>query len=82
MCQWMQFQWRLQHTSVRRIHIFVRLTGDIRPVTKGASGSGRGAVSENIRRQFRQFGTLAFLQFDVRGDGLVSEPADDVIEAV
>src|ERR1035437_9461061 len=38
--------------------------------------------SKNIRRQFSQFRTLAFLQFNMRGDGLVAEPADDVIESI
>ncbi len=38
--------------------------------------------SENVRRQFRQFGALALLQFDVGGHGLVAEPAHDVVEAV
>ncbi len=40
------------------------------------------ARSQNVGRQFGQFGALAFLQFDVRGDGLVAEFADDVVEAV
>src|SRR6266568_2836214 len=35
----------------------------------------RGA-SKNIRRQFGQFGTLAFLQLDVRGDRFRTKLAD------
>ena len=47
------------------------------------SGSGHaGGFSKDVRRQLGQFGALAFLQFDVRGDGLVAEPADDVIKSV
>jgi hypothetical protein len=39
-------------------------------------------ASQNIRRVSRQFRAFAFLQFNVRGDGLVAEPADDVVESV
>ena len=38
--------------------------------------------SQQIRGKFRQFGTLAFLQFDVRGNRFRAEFADDVVETV
>ena len=40
------------------------------------------AALQDVRRQFRQLGALAFLQLDVRGDRLVPKPADDVVEPV
>ena len=39
-------------------------------------------MSQDIRSEFRQFGAFSLLQFNVRGDGLIAESADDVIESV
>jgi hypothetical protein len=39
-------------------------------------------VLKNIGRQLGQLGTFAFLQFNVRGNRLVTETADDVIKTV
>lgn len=38
--------------------------------------------SKEIGGEFGEFGALAFLQFDVGGDGLFAEFADDEVEAV
>src|ERR1035437_806232 len=38
--------------------------------------------SKNIRSEFSQLGTFALLQFNMRSDGLVAEPADDVIKSI
>src|ERR1700733_14061524 len=37
---------------------------------------------ENVGGEFGEFGAFAFLQFDVGGNGLLAEFADDVVEAV
>src|SRR5437667_5837342 len=56
------------------------------PTTVGrrcrAAQSEPWAFLKNIRRQFGELGAFALLQFDVRGDGLGPELADDVVEAV
>lgn len=41
-----------------------------------------GAVLQEVGRQLGQFRAFAALQFDVCGDRLFAEPADEVVEAV
>src|SRR5256885_637830 len=59
--------------------------GPLFTAIKRAAYSGQGTRRlrlEEVGGEFGQFGALAFLEFDMGGDGLLAKFADDVIETV